>query len=166
MIRITSIDHRVLSIARQIHAIHMVAYRQEAALLGATRFPPLECTVTDIWHSTESFIGAFIEDELVGALSTWPDRKDGGTNIASLVVRPDHQRRGVGRALLRQTVVQLTNADLTVQTAARNVPAIALYHQFGFVEFRRWLAGREQLELVKLRRPAAPIVAASPATSA
>jgi ribosomal protein S18 acetylase RimI-like enzyme len=152
MFRITPIDHRVMSIAGQLHAIQMAAYQQEAALLGATDFPPLQCTVADIRDSTESFLGAFIEDELVGAVSTWPDRDDHGTNIASLVVCPEHQRKGIGKALLGKIVAQHANTDLTVQTAANNAPAIALYYRFGFMELRRWRVGREQLELVKLRR--------------
>jgi hypothetical protein len=43
--------------------------------------------------------------------------------------------------------------ELTVQTGAKNLPALALYSQLGFVEIQRWHVGQESLELVKLHRP-------------
>lgn len=44
------------------------------------------------------------------------------------------------------------DAETTVQTGVKNGPALSLYAKCGFVEYRRWLAGREPVELVKLRR--------------
>ena len=152
--RIEPVDHSVLAIARQLHAVQMSAYAQEAQLLGATYFPPLERTVDDVRTSREEFVAAFIEDELVGAVSVWPDPEGLGVNIASLVVAPPYQRRGVGRRLLAMVLARLGDGVVTVQTGARNEPALALYAQAGFVELRRWLVGREPLELVKLYRPA------------
>ena len=54
-------------------------------------------------------------------------------------------------------------STLTVQTGAKNTPAFNLYAQAGFVELRRWLVGREPLELVKLSR--LPQSGAQPAAS-
>jgi ribosomal protein S18 acetylase RimI-like enzyme len=152
--RIEPVDHSVLRIARQLHAVQMSAYAQEAQLLGATYFPPLERSVDEVRTSTEAFQAAFIEDEIVGAISVWPDREGMGVNIASLVVAPHCQRRGIGRHLLATVLAEHGGGELTVQTGAKNVRALALYAQAGFVELRRWLVGREPLELVKLCRPA------------
>ena len=41
---------------------------------------------------------------------------------------------------------------MTAQTAAKNLPALALYAKFRFVAFKRWSVGEEKLELVRLRR--------------
>jgi ribosomal protein S18 acetylase RimI-like enzyme len=145
------VDHRAPAIARQLHAVQMSAYAQEARLLGAVYFPPLECTVEDLQNSDEEFLAAFVGGEIVGATSTRPDEEGMGTNISSLVVAPQFQRRGIARGLLA-AVLAAHGGELTVQTGARNWPALALYAQVGFVELRRWLFGPEPLELIKLRR--------------
>jgi ribosomal protein S18 acetylase RimI-like enzyme len=152
--RIEPIDHRALPIAQQLHAVQMSAYAQEAQLLGATHFPPLERTVDEVRTCAEEFLAAFIGDEMVGAVSVWPDREGMGVNIASLVVVPQFQRRGIGKRLLATVLAERGCGELTVQTGAKNLPALTLYAQAGFVELRRWLVGREPLELVKLHRPA------------
>jgi ribosomal protein S18 acetylase RimI-like enzyme len=150
---IEPVDHSVLATAQQLHAVQMSAYAQEASLLGATYFPPLERSVSDVLTSAEVFLAAFIGDEMVGAVSVWPDREVAGINTASLVVAPQFQRRGIGTGLLAKVLAEHKCEELTVQTGARNVPALALYKKAGFVELRRWLVGREPLELVKLHRP-------------
>ena len=152
--RIEPVDHSVLAIAQQLHAVQMSAYAQEAQLVGATYFPPLERTVDELRTYPEEFVAAFIEEQLVGAVSVWPDPEGLGANIASLVVAPPYQRRGIGRRLLATVLAKLGGGVVTVQTGAKNVPALALYAQTGFVELRRWLVGHEPLELVKLYRPA------------
>jgi len=152
MLRLSYIDHRIEEAARRIHTVQMLAYRQEAKLLGAIYFPPLERTVCDIQASTEEFCCAYCDEELVAALSTWPDREGHGVNIASLVVHPEFQRRGIGRKLVSSAVAKHGAVALTVQTGAKNIPALALYALYGFNEYRRWLVGSEPLELVKLRR--------------
>ena len=148
---IQALPHAELAVAARIHAVQMRAYVQESALLGVIYFPPLKRTVEDIRTSSESFLGASLDGELVGALSYSPDEEGFGTNIASLVVDPAVQRRGIGRKLL-DAFLAIHVGDATVQTGSKNIPALALYSQRGFREYRRWLVGREPLELVKLRR--------------
>ena len=101
MLSLSSIDHRIYVVAQQIHAIRMAAYKQEAELLGLTRFPPLERKVDDILASSEEFIGAFEDETLAGVLSVGPDEEGRGMSISSLVVHPAYQQRGLGRALVR-----------------------------------------------------------------
>lgn len=150
--RIQLVDHSALLMARPLHAVQMIAYAQEAKLLGAIYFPPLERTVEDVRTADEVFLAAFMGDELVGATSIWPDPEGMGMNIASLVVLPHLQRRGIGAALLASVLLTHGAREITVQTGARNKPALCLYARAGFVELRRWLVGREPLELVKLLR--------------
>lgn len=146
------VEHQDLATARELHALQLRAYAQEAELLGAIYFPPLERTVEDVRGRPESFRAAVFDGRMIGAVSLWGDEEGMGTNVASLVVDPPFQRRGVGRALMASVVATQGSGTLTVQTGAKNGPALALYGQFGFVELRRWLVGREPLELVKLWR--------------
>ncbi len=152
--RIQAVDHRMPDMARQLHAVQMAAYAQEAALLGATWFPPLERTVQGVQASDETFVAAFVGDALAGAIGTGPDPDGLGTNIASLVVLPQFQRQGIATALMDAALSAHGGGEMTVQTGAKNAPALALYARTGFYELRRWLVGREPLELVKLLRPA------------
>lgn len=153
-LRIDPIDHRALPIATRLHAVHMAAYAVEAELLGASYFPPLHCTVDDLRAAPHDYRAAFIGREMVGAIAiaTGLDEEGLGVNIASLVVAPAFHRRGVGRALMAMVLRAQGQGGLTVQTGLKNLPALALYAQSGFIEVRRWPVGREPLTLVKLRR--------------
>ena len=150
--RIEFVDHRALLTAQQLHAVQMVAYAQEAKLLGAIYFPPLERTVDDVQATDEVFMAAFMNQELVGAASVWPDPEEMGIDIASLVVDPRVQRQGIGKALMASVLATHGSGKVTVQTGAKNLPALSLYARAGFVELRRWFVGSEPLELVKLQR--------------
>ena len=153
-IRVEPLDHQSTSTARQIHAVQVLAYTQEAQLLGADAFPPLMRSVGEVRSSEEAFLGAFVRDELVGAVSVGPDENGVDLCIASLVVAPEWQQQGVGASLIEAVVAQYGTKDLTVQTGVKNLPALRLYARHGFAEICRWLVGREPLELIKLRRPA------------
>lgn len=155
MRRLVPIDHRIPAVAQRIHTIRMAAYRQEAELLGVTDFAPLAQTVDDVLASTDTFVGAFEDEVLAGVISVGDDEEGRGLNISSLVVHPARQRRGIGRSLLDAVIASHIDSELTVQTAAANAPALALYRQVGFEAYRHWFVGREPLELVKLSRRAA-----------
>jgi ribosomal protein S18 acetylase RimI-like enzyme len=150
--RIQFVDHRALLTAQQLHAVQMVAYAQEAKLLGAIYFSPLERTVDEVRATDEVFLGAFMSQELVGAASVWPDPEGMGMNIASLAVVPHFQRQGIGTALMASVVATNGSGEITVQTGAKNLPALSIYARAGFIELRRWFVGREPLELVKLQQ--------------
>jgi ribosomal protein S18 acetylase RimI-like enzyme len=72
--------------------------------------------------------------------------------IASLVVHPSHQRQGIARLLLTEALKRYEDYVVTVSTGAKNLPAVRLYQDLGFVEYARCTVGPEALELVKLRR--------------
>ncbi|MBU1107336.1 MAG: GNAT family N-acetyltransferase [Candidatus Riflebacteria bacterium] len=148
------VDHRDAKTAARLHAVQMAAYRQEADLLGVKHFPPLEVSVQEIQELPEKFLAALEGEEIIGATSVCPDDETDGQNIASLVVAPARQREGIAGRLMTALLVEYGNGLMTVQTAAKNSPALALYAKFGFVEFKRWCVGEEALELVKLLRNA------------
>jgi ribosomal protein S18 acetylase RimI-like enzyme len=151
-LRLHAVDASDHLIARRLHGLQMMAYAQEAELLGMTHFPPLQRTVEQLRTSGESFLAAYVGDELAGALSTSPDAESDSINVDSLVVLPRFQRRGIAKALLASVIANHGSATLTVQTAVKNAPALALYTLMGFVEVRRWWTEDESLELVQLRR--------------
>ena len=151
-IRVTALDHHDATTAAHIHAVLLPAYAQEAALLHAAPFPPLDRTVQDIQRSSDRFTGAWRGDTLVGAISVGPDDEPDQRCISMLVVHPQHQRLGLARRLMLDLLLREPMHSHTVSTGARNTPALVLYAQLGFGVYRQGRLGA--LEMVKLRRPA------------
>ncbi len=152
-IRIAPLAHREPGVSESIHAVQLLAYRQEAALLQVTSFAPLQAGSADIRASQERFLGAFAGPELVGAVGIGTDTVPGRKTIASLVVAPRHQRRGIGRLLMAAALRECEGSVVSVSTGARNIPALALYEDLGFIEYERRTVGPEGIEIVMLRRP-------------
>ena len=81
-------------------------------------------------------------DALVGYIAA-----DGG-HIDQLFVDPDHQRAGLGSALLR-AMLDRQLRPATLHVFAENAPARAFYDQFGFREAAAWWNEQDQaLELL------------------
>ncbi|MGF6645746.1 GNAT family N-acetyltransferase [Paraburkholderia sp. GAS82] len=156
-IHTTILDHRNPHVAEAILAVQHAAYRQEAALLGVERFPPLDRNVADIFPSEDRFFGAWIDDAMVGVASIAAANHQAPACISSMTVSPSYQRRGVASALMSTLLAEVGAEPLTVSTGARNSPAIALYVAFGFVVVRPWRLEEFNLELVELGRAAAPL---------
>ena len=152
IIRIQPLDPRDRTVAEGIHRVQIAAYEQEAKLLGVRHFPPLERTVEDVQAVSQRFFGAVADGSIVGVVSLESNEGPGSFNIASLVVSPQRQREGIGRLLLAAALEECGNAETTVSTGAKNIPALLLYAELGFVECGRYVVGSEQLELVKLCR--------------
>lgn len=138
------LQQRELSVAKEIHALQMAAYAQEAELIGAQHFPPLNTTLDDILQSNEHFFGIADKGVLLAVISLCE------MNICSLVVAPNQQRKGLATCLLKFATEHAE--ELTVMTSVKNTPALTLYAAFGFAEYQRCFKGPEALELVFLRR--------------
>lgn len=154
MPHIALIDHRDSVVAQQIHAILIRAYEQEVSLIPEGHALPPARSVADIQSCNEYFLGAFVQDELVGTVSVGPDDEPGQISVESLVVRADHQRQSIGRKLMQEALRLGNNAAFSVVASEANTPALALYQSLGFTEYRRGTLGAESTPMVKLRRSA------------
>lgn len=123
-------------------ALQRRAYQVEAALLDTTDFPPL-CETLETIHA-EAPIGFvhLIDDTIAGAITV------DDMTITRLVVEPAYFRQGIARSLLQHLFEH--HYAKYVMTGARNLPALALYAQFGFTEVRREWHGA--IKLVCLKR--------------
>ena len=119
--------------ATQLLELQRRAYRIEADLIGSDGIPPLTETLDELQASGETFLGAFAEEELAGAIS-W--RLEGDTlDLHRLVVDPGRFRGGMGTALVRAALEAEPGARrVIVQTGAANEPAKRLYRREGFEE--------------------------------
>jgi ribosomal protein S18 acetylase RimI-like enzyme len=151
-------NHRLFDVARAIHGVQMLAYAQEAAVLGVASLPPLKLTVEQLKASEECFHAAYLSTTLVGAVGVTDKPDTSMLIINSLVVHPAHQRVGIATRLLLHVLAASSASSIRVSTGAGNQPALALYRKHGFVEYKRWFVGTERLELAALRleRASAP----------
>lgn len=119
--------------ATELLELQRRAYRVEADLIGSDGIPPLTETLDELQASGETFLGAFAEGDLAGAIS-W--RLDGDTlDLHRLVVDPGRFRGGIGTALVRAALEAEPDARrVIVQTGAANEPAKRLYFREGFTE--------------------------------
>jgi ribosomal protein S18 acetylase RimI-like enzyme len=90
-------------------------------------------------------------------------RIDGQGELVRIYVHPDHQRRGMGRALLATGLPELAAAgmaDCYVSAEANNTAARAFYERFGFQlqrEYGRFL-GDQIIRLVEYAGPIAGLL--------
>ncbi|MGM9486991.1 GNAT family N-acetyltransferase [Ideonella sp. YS5] len=146
---IVQLDITAGGMAEMVHALHIAAYRVEAALLGVDSFPPLERTAQDLARSGEQFVGARLQGRLVGVVA-WASGVR--LEISSLVVDPPFHRQRVARAMLDEVITAAGQRPVRVSTAALNGPALGLYRQAGFGEAGRSWVQHPPLELVHLQR--------------
>ncbi len=132
--------------------ISLEAYTREAALIGASDFPPLAETIADISGSKHFFYAA-MDDSSMGAVIEAEPRED-SWDINRLVVADGYQRRGAGRFLVNRLLEECGEANWTVSTAMDNKPALALYESAGFRQTRQWrnVQGYELVELERVSR--------------
>lgn len=80
-----------------------------------------------------------IEDGLmVGFLAGDPHPSEHMAWISTIGVLPEYQRRGIGRALLRECEKRLTQPRLRLCVRISNEPAIHLYQQEGYLSVDTW----------------------------
>jgi ribosomal protein S18 acetylase RimI-like enzyme len=154
MHRIEPLEQQDLLVAQQIHGLLQLAHTQEAALLDLDGQTSASQSAEDIQSSRQFYLGAIEGSLLVGATSVGPDEEPEQLSIATLIVHPGYQRRGIGRSLVAEALHRGRGMAFSVSVAAKNVPALALYRELGFIEYRHGTLGPEELAMVKLRRNA------------
>ena len=132
---ISLLKHFDKTIAKSIKAVFQQSYAVEAKLLHAIDFPPLKRPLAAFTKCTNDFWGYYIEDELIGVVEI---HDDGTVHIQSLVVSPDHFRKGIAMQLMQYVLLQYKSKHYTVETGLKNIPAIGLYEQCGFSIIKEW----------------------------
>ena len=124
------LDHRSAEVAAQIHARFQRSYAVEARLIGATDFPPLRRTAQQIRSSPGAYLGARQGLDLVAVVEYAIEGSH--LDIENLAVDPCYFRQGWGTRLLQALLERVEWRTATVETAAGNLPAVALYEKTGF----------------------------------
>jgi ribosomal-protein-alanine N-acetyltransferase len=84
-------------------------------------------------HKDGIFLVALMSGEVVGYGGIWLIIDE--VHITTLAVEPQHQRKGIGRKMLKELLIRAKDAGMkcaTLEVRASNTPAIAIYQQAGF----------------------------------
>ena len=125
------LNHSIPKEAHRIWSVLQAAYKIEADLIEVADFVPLMRSSENIRSAKAIFYGCIRDRELIGVCEV-EGVADGSAHIASLGVHPSHFRRGVGAGLVNYVLNMMSCEQITVNTAAKNAPAISLYEKLGF----------------------------------
>jgi len=136
--------------AAAVLELQLCVYGWEAEIIGSRRIPPLLETIADVLESDEMARGVYVKTQLVGCITY----KCVGQllEICKLMVRPECFRKGIGSCLLEDVLSNAKNImQVTVATAATNVPATLFYLHHGFEECGRQ-STVEEIEIAYFRK--------------
>jgi len=129
---VTTVEIRSLSVA-DYDAICEV-WRAAGVNLRATGRESHESFARQMAGGMQTVLGAMIENQLVGVSVVTHDGRKGWIN--RLGVLPDHQRQGVGTALVRASEELLHGLGLTIVAALvehGNTASLGLFQHEGYV---------------------------------
>lgn len=132
MIECRYINLRDEQAAQRLIEVQKAAYAVEASLIGSDNIPPLNDTLEKLRDSNETFIGAYVSETLIGAISYKIEGKT--LDIHRMMVHPDYFRRGYATILLHYIFNVPGIKRFIVSTGTENEPAKRLYKKHGFVE--------------------------------
>jgi ribosomal protein S18 acetylase RimI-like enzyme len=124
--------------AAEILEIQRLAFHGQAVLYHDFTLPPLTQTLEELVRDfgTYAFLKAVRGGAIVGSVRC---RTEGDSCLISrLIVRPDHQNRGIGKALMRAVEEKFPGARrYELFTGHLSAGNLALYEKLGYREFRR-----------------------------
>ena len=109
------------NIAQKLYKIWQESYIIEKEIIGAKIFPPLDRTISHFIKSKNNLLGVI---EI--------DCKADSVHIQSLVVSPNHFRKGIASKLIDKVFTLHKSLLYTVETGNDNDPAKKLYESKGF----------------------------------
>lgn len=122
--------------ANKIRDVFQISYAVEAKILNTKEFPPLKRPMQGYLESDNDFFGYFSKETLAGVVEI--RNTPNFTHIQSLVVHPEHFRKGIARELMEFVFNVYDSKLFMVETGVQNGPATNLYKKLGFIETAQW----------------------------
>jgi len=143
------IENKEIETAKKLYEIWQESYIVEKELLGAADFPPLNRLASDFMKSENDFQGLYEKKELLGVIEI--AQKLNSVHLQSLVVDPNHFRKGIATKLINKVFDLYPATTYTVETGNSNIPAKKLYESLGFKKNKVWIAefGIEKIKYEK-----------------
>jgi ribosomal protein S18 acetylase RimI-like enzyme len=115
------------------------AYWSEAKLLNDYSIQPLAQTMEELEKEfSKSLILKGVDEnrgEIIGSVRAFEE--GGRVHIGKLMVRPDHQNKGLGTKLLKAMESCFEDKTFELYTSSRSEKNLMLYKSNGYKEFKR-----------------------------
>lgn len=140
--------------AVKILSLQKLAYRSEAELYGDFNIEPLKQTVSDVEKAFEDYlILNYIEDgELVGSVRAY--QEDETCYIGKLMVHPDFQNKGIGKALMNEIERQFNVERFELFTGSKSEKNISFYEKLGYAGYKTEKLEREETIFIFMEKSA------------
>lgn len=139
--------------AEEILALQKLAYQSEAALCGDSNIPPLLQTLSELRDEfgISQVLKAVLGERIVGSVRAY--EKEGNCFIGKLIVHPDFQNQGMGKALMGKMEEAFPESRrFELFTGEKSLKNIRLYEKLGYVIFKTQKV-TENLCFVFLEKP-------------
>ncbi len=111
--------------------------RIEHACFSKDAWPLLDLIAVLTWPEVVR-LKAAEDGQMIGFIAGDPHPSEHMAWIATVGVLPEHQRRGIGRALLRECEKRLTQPRIRLCVRVSNESAIRLYQQESYLAMDTW----------------------------
>jgi ribosomal protein S18 acetylase RimI-like enzyme len=111
--------------------------RIEHACFPKDAWPLLDLLAVLTWPEVVR-LKAVEDSQMIGFIAGDPRPSEDMVWIATIGVLPEYQRRGIGRALLRECEQRLTQPRIRLCVRVSNESAILLYQQEGYLATDTW----------------------------
>jgi ribosomal protein S18 acetylase RimI-like enzyme len=146
-----------------------LTYRQSVAAHNRRQFLDRAYTTQNLHAAIsreEDWFFVALRGERVVGFAQYMRRFDAQAELVRIYVHPDHQRRGVGRALLASGLAAVATSGIKrcyVSVEANNAPARAFYERCGFRPHREYgrFLGNQIIRLVEYTAPIASLLDAT-----
>lgn len=116
--------------------LQYLAYQSEAALLNNYEIPPLKQTLPELQKEVETgtILKAVDDDTIIGSVRAF--KENGTVYIGKLIVAPQHQKKGIGTALLHEIETVCPSNRYELFTSDKSQRNLMLYEKAGYIRFK------------------------------
>ncbi|MCL2077754.1 MAG: GNAT family N-acetyltransferase [Oscillospiraceae bacterium] len=122
---------------KEILELQYLAFKSEAKRINDFSIPPLVQTYDEklVEYQKKTILKAVnLNGKIIGSVSVYT--VDGISHIEKLIVNPEFQKQGVGKALLLAAENEYPSERYELYTGTKNSEAISLYERVGYVGFK------------------------------
>jgi ribosomal protein S18 acetylase RimI-like enzyme len=118
--------------ASEILALQKLAYISEAENLGDYSIQPLTQTLDSLEKEFHRYLVLkyVFEGKIIGSIRA--NEKEGTCYIGKLMVHPEYQNKGIGKALVREIENVFGNVRYELFTSSQSIKNVSFYEKFGF----------------------------------
>jgi GNAT superfamily N-acetyltransferase len=122
---------------QNILELQFLAYQSEAELLNNYEIPPLKQTISEIQNEYINGVILKAVDDCGNIIGSVRAHRDSETAyIGKLIVHPEHQKKGIGTALLREIETFCPATRYELFTSDKSLDNIRLYEKAGYRCFK------------------------------